>query len=131
MKVWTHAHTHARTNGSRLEPHPISSPCEPGELINLDILLKNWRPITLLNVIYKLMSSAIANRLKTVLDKLIYQDQNGYISGRYIGKKNIRLVYDILFETKQQNIVVTVLSLVPIKQPSNLLRLWSSNVWSS
>ena len=27
-------------------------------------LLKNWRPITLLNVIYQIASSAIANRLK-------------------------------------------------------------------
>ena len=37
--------------------------------------LKNWRPISLLNVVYKLASSAISNRLKTVLDKLINQDQ--------------------------------------------------------
>ena len=49
------------------------------------------------------MSSVIANRLKLVLDKLIYNDQKGLISGRYIGE-NIRLIYDILFETKQQNI---------------------------
>ena len=58
--------------------------------------LKNWRPISLLNVIYKLMSSVIANRLKLVLDKLIYNDQKGFISGRYI-EENIRLIYDILF----------------------------------
>ena len=49
------------------------------------------------------MSSVIANRLKLVLDKLICNDQKGFISGRYIGE-NIRLIYDILFETKQQNI---------------------------
>ena len=65
--------------------------------------LKNWRPISLLNVIYKLMSSVIANRLKSVLNKLINNDQKGFISGRYIGE-NIRTVYDILFETKQQDI---------------------------
>ena len=47
--------------------------------------LKNWRPISLLNVIYKLMSSVIANRLKTVLNKLINNDQKCFISGRYIG----------------------------------------------
>ena len=45
-----------------------------------------------------------------MLDKFIYQDQKGFISGRYIGE-NIRLVYDILFETKQQNIPGLLLSI--------------------
>ena len=65
--------------------------------------LKNWRPISLLNVIYKLASSVIATRLKSVLHKLINEDQKGFISGRFIGE-NIRLIYDILFETKKQEI---------------------------
>ena len=56
------------------------------------------------------MSSAIANRLKTVLNKLIGPDQKGFITGRYIGE-NIRLVYDILFETKQQQIPGLLLSI--------------------
>ena len=73
-------------------------------------ILKNWRPISLLNVIYKLMSSAIANRLKTVLNKLINQDQKGFITGRYIGEK-IRVVYDVLFESKQQQIPGLLLSI--------------------
>ena len=57
--------------------------------------LKNWRPITLLNVIYKIASGCIANRLKSVLPKLISSDQTGFISGRYIGE-NTRLIYDIM-----------------------------------
>ena len=32
--------------------------------------LKNWRPITLLNVLYKLESGSIANRMKHVLDHI-------------------------------------------------------------
>lgn len=57
--------------------------------------LKNWRPITLLNIIYKIASGVIANRIKRVLDRLISEDQTGFLSGRYIGE-NIRTVYDIM-----------------------------------
>lgn len=72
--------------------------------------LKNWRPISLLNVVYKLASSVIANRIKGVLNDLIHEDQKGFISGRYIGE-NIRLIYDVLFETKNQNIPGLILSI--------------------
>ena len=65
--------------------------------------LKNWRPITLLNVIYKIASGCIAERLKTVLSKLISSDQTGFISGRYIGE-NTRLIYDIMNYTDEFNI---------------------------
>ena len=67
------------------------------------IFLKNWRPISLLSCVYKILSSAIANRLKGVLDKLISRTQTGFISGRYIGE-NIRLVYDLLHYTEKENI---------------------------
>ena len=66
-------------------------------------LLKNWRPISLLSVIYKLASATIANRIKTVLDFLIARTQSGFISGRYIGEST-RLVYDIMHHTEQYNI---------------------------
>ena len=58
---------------------------------------------------YKLMSSVIANRLKSVLDKIVSNDQKGFISGRYIGE-NIWTIYGILFETKRQNIPGLMLS---------------------
>ena len=44
------------------------------------LYLKNWRPITLLNVVYKLASSCIAERIKKVLDFLISNDQTGFIN---------------------------------------------------
>ena len=58
-------------------------------------LIKNWRPISLLNVVYKIGSAAIANRIKTMLPELINEDQTGFMSGRYIGD-NLRLIYDMI-----------------------------------
>ena len=72
--------------------------------------LKNWRPISLLNVVYKLAWAVIANRLKTILDNLINEDLKGFISGRFIGE-NIMLIYDILYETKNQDIPGFLLSI--------------------
>jgi len=57
--------------------------------------IKNWRPISLLNVVYKIGSACIANRMKQVLSLLINEDQTGFIKGRFLGD-NIRLIYDII-----------------------------------
>ena len=57
--------------------------------------LKNWRPISLLNVDYKVLTKALAMRLQNVLNKIISTDQVGYINGRYMGT-NIRTTADIL-----------------------------------
>jgi exonuclease III len=65
--------------------------------------LKNWRPISLLNVSYKLVSTCIANRLKNVLSYLISPDQSGFIAGRFIGE-NIRQIYDIMSYTESNDI---------------------------
>ncbi len=37
--------------------------------------MKNYRPISLLNTVYKIASGAIANRIKGVLNKLIHNDK--------------------------------------------------------
>ena len=65
--------------------------------------LKSWRPITLLNVDLKIGSAAVANRIKEHLNKLISENQKGYVKDRYIGECT-RLIYDILYESKQENI---------------------------
>ena len=65
--------------------------------------IKNWRPISLLNTVYKIASACIANRIKGVLPKLINSDQRGFMKGRYIGE-NIRLLYDVLVYTNSEKL---------------------------
>ena len=65
--------------------------------------LENWRPLTLLNVDYKIATKSIAHRIAKVLPKLINEDQTGYVKGRYIGQ-NIRLINDIMKITELENI---------------------------
>jgi hypothetical protein len=65
--------------------------------------LKNWRPISLLSVIYKLAATVIANRLKNVLCKIISESQSGFIKGRFIGE-NTRFIYDLMHYTEHKQI---------------------------
>lgn len=65
--------------------------------------LKNWRPITLLNVLYKLISGCISYRIKSTLDYIISDTQTGFLKGRYIGE-NTRIIYDLMSFTENENI---------------------------
>ena len=65
------------------------TPKDDGSLLELT----NWRPITLLNVDFKIASKAIAKRFESILPFLIHSDQTGFVKGRYIGE-NIRLIND-------------------------------------
>ena len=64
-------------------------------------LIKNWHPISLLCVVYKLASGAIAERLKPSLDQIISKCQTGFIKGRQISDST-RLIYAILHITEQK-----------------------------
>ena len=72
--------------------------------------LKNWRPLTLLNSIYKFFSTMVSNRLKAVLPSIINEDQTGFISGRFIGE-NTRMIYDTIdyCENEQQKGLLMIL----------------------
>ena len=46
--------------------------------------IKDFWPISLVGSVYKLLSKVLANRLRTVLDKLISESQNSFVGSRQI-----------------------------------------------
>lgn len=66
-------------------------------------LLKNYRPISLSNYDYKILAFILAERLQSVISKIISEDQSGYIRKRYIGT-NIRTVNDLIEYTEKFHI---------------------------
>ena len=65
--------------------------------------LTNWRPVSLLNVDYKIATKTIALRLEKILSNIIHPCQSGYVKGRFIGE-SIRLIADTVDFTKIKNI---------------------------
>ena len=65
--------------------------------------IKNWRPISLLNVDMKIASKALALRLEKILPEIIQADQYAYIKGRTIFDA-IRTTDDIMEYTKIQQL---------------------------
>ncbi|KAL3682038.1 hypothetical protein R1sor_000060 [Riccia sorocarpa] len=55
-------------------------------------LIKNWRPLTLLNTGYKLVSKIMANRLKDLLPSLVEPQQKGFIQGRKIADSVLNFI---------------------------------------
>ena len=64
-------------------------------------LLKNWRPITLLNCDYKIATKSIASRIRKVVPKIINNVRSNWFSGRFIGE-NIRLIDSIINYTNTE-----------------------------
>ena len=62
---------------------------------NLGVLNLNWRPVSLLQTDYKILTKTLSLRLQKVLPKIISPDQVGYILNGYIGE-NIRTIKDIM-----------------------------------
>ena len=71
---------------------------------------RNYRPVSVLNVDYKLFTSILARRLETLLPNLIHLDQTGFIQHRQT-QNNIRRTLHILERIRRDKTEAMILGL--------------------
>ena len=69
-----------------------------------------FRPIALCNVVYKIISKVIENKLKPLLPTLVSEEQTGYVEGRQI-LNNIIQVHEVVHSFKSNKQVGLIIQL--------------------
>ena len=66
-------------------------------------MVKNWRPISLINVDAKIASKTLAKCLEKVLPEITHCNQNAFVTGRSIFDA-IRTIDDVMEYTKEKKL---------------------------
>ena len=74
-----------------------------------ELLIKNWRPLSLLNTDYKILSKLLAVRLNKVIPRIIHNDQSGFIKNRGL-TDNIMNLLSLIELCETENIPVLLIS---------------------
>ena len=63
--------------------------------------MKDFRPISVCNVLYKLMAKVLANKLKDILPRLISEIQSTFVLGRSI-TDNVLVTFKVIHHMKNK-----------------------------
>lgn len=64
--------------------------------------MTDLRPISLYNVVYKIISKVLANHVKQIIDSLILDSQRAFIPGRLI-TDNIMIAFEVMHFMEKEN----------------------------
>lgn len=67
---------------------------------NNPYFINHYRPISLCNVTYKIISNILVNRIRPIINEIISPYQNAFVPKRCIGG-NIALAHEILHTMKK------------------------------
>ncbi|KAL0444908.1 UNVERIFIED_CONTAM: hypothetical protein Slati_2213500 [Sesamum latifolium] len=74
-----------------------------GREVNNTTVVAEFRPISCCNVLYKVITKILVQRMRGILDKLISPSQNAFAPGRSIGD-NILLAQELFYGYNQQHL---------------------------
>ena len=83
--------------------------------------VNNWRPISLTNVDYKIIAKTLSRRLDKVIEKLIGEQQMGFMKGRNIS--NIHRIIDDLLDTHRLTDSSGIIMAIDFKQAFDAINI--------
>lgn len=63
--------------------------------------MKDWRPISLCNVLYKIVAKVLANRMKQFLPDVVFEFQSTFVPGRSIFD-NVLIAFETIHHMKRK-----------------------------